>query len=136
MTIHLRVGNRIWEVGRGDLLHAFCSTVSYHLEPDGWGSRFPRLMQEFYQGRIATAHAREAQAELRTVQQELKRYPPLEVIRDIANRTAAPPWRDQISPIITDLSGYFVTSDGRDLIAVIETALCRPEQVGGELMIQ
>lgn len=43
------------------------------------------------------------------------------MIWDIDDRDAQPPWGDNISPEITNLSNYFVTSDGRDLFeAVVE----------------
>lgn len=136
MAVHLRVGNRIWEVGTGDLLHAFFSTVSYHLEPNGWGARFPVLMKSLYQGRLEAAEAEAALNELGTIQAELKAYPPSQVIWDIENLAARPPWGDNISQDITDLSNYFVTSDGRDLIEVMRMALERLQKAGGTLTIE
>lgn len=136
MAIHLRVGNRIWEVGAGDFLHAFFSTVSYHLEPGGWGSRFPVLMKSLYQGRLEAGKAGAALDELNVAQAELRSYPPSQVIWDIENLSAKPPWGDRISPAITDLSNYFVTSDGRDLIEVIRMALLRLQKTGGTLTIE
>ena len=41
MSLDIRVGGGAWPLGSGDFVHAFFSTVSYHLETDGWGSRFP-----------------------------------------------------------------------------------------------
>lgn len=136
MALYLRVGNRIWEVGTGDFLHAFFSTISYHLEPAGWGSRFPTLMRELYAGSLNADSADAALAELQTVREELKAFSPDQVIWDIENLEARPPWGDFISPEITDLSNYFVTSDGRDLISVMETALQRLKKAGGTLTIE
>lgn len=136
MDIHLRVGNRIWEVGKADFLHAFFSTVSYHLEPGGWGSRFPKLMHELHKGKLEAPSVDEALRELETVRIELVKYPSTDVIWDIENRAAAPPWGNNISLEITDLSNYFVTSDGRDLISVIAMALQRLKKAGGALTVQ
>ncbi|EAL9047452.1 hypothetical protein NUE13_001983, partial [Campylobacter coli] len=45
--------NDLWyEIGNGDFLHAFFSNVAYHLEKGNWGSRFPILMNEVYQGEL------------------------------------------------------------------------------------
>lgn len=38
---------------------------------------------------------------------------------DIEDLKKQPPWSNNISEDITDLSNYFVTSDGRDLISAI-----------------
>ena len=42
---------------------------------------------------------------------------------DIEDISKQPPWGKNISSDITDLSNYFITSDGRDLISVILMAL-------------
>ena len=41
-----------YTVGSGDFLHSFFSTVAYNLEDKRWGSRFPHLMNELYQGKL------------------------------------------------------------------------------------
>ena len=45
------------------------------------------------------------------------------VIWDAEDLSLTPPWGNNISSDITDLSNYFVTSDGRDLISVLNEAL-------------
>ncbi len=123
MAVGLEVGNLYWEIGDPDFVHAFFSTISYHLEPDGWGSRFPVVLGELYQGELAPAAAGAARAELWRAQEELAQYPPSEVVWDIEDAGSAPPWGNNISPDITNLANYFVTSDGRDLFEVLDEAL-------------
>ncbi|MHB8064561.1 MAG: Imm70 family immunity protein, partial [Ruminiclostridium sp.] len=53
------------------------------------------------------------------VKENLKKFPPSDVIWDIDDMSKNPPWGSNISSDITDLSNYFVTSDGRDLITII-----------------
>ncbi len=48
---------------------------------------------------------------------------PTESSGDNEDLQAKPPWGTNISPEITDLSNYFVTSDGRDLFEVLSEAL-------------
>jgi hypothetical protein len=50
------------------------------------------------------------------------------VVWDIDNPEARPPWGDDISSDITDLSNYFVTSDGRDLFEVLDEAMSALER--------
>jgi hypothetical protein len=40
------VKNTMWTGGEAFWLHSFFSTIAYKLERDGWGSRFPALMNE------------------------------------------------------------------------------------------
>ncbi|MDX1527868.1 MAG: immunity 70 family protein [Gammaproteobacteria bacterium] len=119
MGVGLRVGNITTEVGTGDFLHAFFSTVSFHLERDGWGSRFPELFNELYQGDLPPEHCDKVLADLETIKSELASLEPGQVVWDIDNLEAQPPWGDHISEEITSLANYFVTSGGRDLFEVL-----------------
>ena len=61
--------------------------------------------------------------ELETIQKELERINPDQVVWDKEDRSKMPPWGDNISPDIKALSDYFVTSSGKNLISVIKRAL-------------
>jgi hypothetical protein len=123
MTIYLDLGNVSDEVGTPDFFHAFFSTVSGNLEPAGWGSRFPVLLRELYKGELGKANAQKARMELAQIQTEMRGLAPERVIWDFEDRSKRPPWGNDISSDITDLSNYFVTSTGRDLIDVIGQCL-------------
>lgn len=116
MTVGIELGSAIEEIGAPDFFHAFFSTISGNLEPDGWGSRFPALINELYRGELAQRDASLALTELEIVRRELAGLPVDRLIWDIEDRTRAPPWGNRIAETITDLSNYFVTSTGRDLI--------------------
>jgi 2,3-bisphosphoglycerate-dependent phosphoglycerate mutase len=136
MTIGFRVGSIVDEVGTQDFLHAFFSTISYHLEPQGWGSRFPELINELYQGKLDAPKAQKVAGDVLTIKAELKKHRPDEVIWDIENLNAKPPWGEKISPEITDLSNYFVTSTGRDLFDVLNECLAALSRSRGSLTIE
>ena len=123
MTIYLDLGNVSNEVGTPDFFHAFFSTISGNLEPAGWGSRFPILLRELYKGELGNVRAAQARIELAQIRTEMSSLPPDRVIWDLADRSKRPPWGDDISSDVTDLSNYFVTSAGRDLIDVIAECL-------------
>ena len=50
---------------------------------------------------------------------------PQKVIWDIEDLSQQPPWGNDISEDITDLSNYFVTSEGEDLFDVLFKAFGR-----------
>ena len=131
MTIGIQLGSIIDEVGTPAFLHAFFSTISGNLEPQGWGSRFPALLSKLYSGRLDASDATKARAELRIITDELTRLPPDRVIWDVEDRSARPLWGDNIAPDITSLANYFVTSTGRDLIQLLDEVLEEQERSGG-----
>ena len=118
-----------YEVGSGDFLHSFFSTVAVNLENGKWGSRFPVIMNELYQGKISSRKVEKAIKEVETIKSELKNYPPSKVVWDIEDLSKLPPWGDDIDEEITDLSNYFVTSDGEDFIEVFMQALNQAKEM-------
>ena len=122
MAVGLVVDFYWYQVGTDSFLHSFFSTVAYNLEAGNWGSRFPVLMKEFYNGELKNNRIIEALAELDVVSKELKRFSPDKVVWDIEDLSKQPPWGNNISSEITDLSNYFVTSDGENLITIIRHA--------------
>jgi hypothetical protein len=135
MTVGIKVGNVVTEIGTGSFLHSFFSTVSYHLEPKGWGSAYPVMMKKLYQGQLDAEDADEALAETKAIQQALEQFKPEQVIWDIEDLEKKPPWGDNISAHITSLANYFVTSTGRDLIGAFIENLDFLRTNGGKLTI-
>ncbi len=135
VAVAFRVGNLQWEVGASGFLNAFFSTISYRLEPDGFGTRFPTLMRHLYRGSLTADLTHPALRELADARDELRAFPPEQVIWDLEDPAARPPWGSNISVEITDLANYFVTSDGRDLINVLHDALAASQQSGQPLRI-
>lgn len=52
MTIGIKLGQITDEIGSSDFFHSFFSTIAGNLEPEGWGSRFPTMMNTFYAGKL------------------------------------------------------------------------------------
>ena len=123
MAVGIKVGNIIDEIGTSDFFHAFFSTVSANLESKGWGTRFPNVLGELYQGHVDTKLVKSAISELNKIQSELAELKPDKLVWDIENPNKQPPWGTDISPEITSLSNYFITSTGRDLILILMEAL-------------
>lgn len=135
MTVGFRLGSITDEVGAPDFLHAFFSTVSVNLEPEGWASRFPLLLGRFHSGALEPQYASDALKELAAIQVELRRLPIEALVWDVDDSTKSPPWGDNISADITDLSNYFVTSTGRDLIELLFECLDELKTSDGSLEI-
>jgi hypothetical protein len=116
------VGRDRFELGEPAFLKAFFSTILERLEGREWGRHFPVLMRRFYYGRLSHDHAAAAAAELNTAREQLAAFKPADLVWDFEDRKLQPPWGDKISPHITSLGNYFVTSDGKDLLDVLQQA--------------
>ena len=93
-------------------------------------------MNELYQGVLPAEHLAAGAAELTRIKQELVQFTPDQIIWDIDDRSLTPPWGDNISEDITDLSNYFVTSEGKDFLTVFAAALDKAQERNAPLKIQ
>jgi hypothetical protein len=130
MGVRVTAGDDEWELGTADFVHAFFSTVAARLEPRGWGMRFQALMNDLYAGRVG-----EAAGELSDIRVAFGDRPPGDVVWSFEDRSARPPWGDDISPETTTLADYFVTSDGRDLFDVLGEAFAAAAETGTDVRI-
>jgi hypothetical protein len=136
MAVAVTVGSISDELGAPSFVHSFFSTVSAHCEPEGWGTRFPHLMKELYQGRVAHRDALLALGELRQAKATLSSLPPSSVVWEIEDRQSKPPWGDNIAPAITSLGNYFVSSTGRDVFGILEEALAASAEEQHDAILQ
>lgn len=136
MAVGLKVDFLWYPIGTGDFVHSFFSTICYHLEQQTWGSRFPYVMNNLYQGTLDYQDVDNALHEILVIQEELKSFSPKEIIWDIEDLSKQPPWGNEISPDITDLSNYFVTCDGEDLFDEILKALKESKTEQQDIMLE
>ncbi|WP_281884457.1 immunity 70 family protein [Paenibacillus sp. YYML68] len=115
MAVGFKAGLLWYPVGQSDFLHSFFSTISYHLEPQGWGTRYPYLMNQLYYSKVHHKNLQLLLSEVVEVREKLKDYSPSQAIWDIEDLSKQPPWGNDISEEITSLENYFVTYDGKDL---------------------
>lgn len=135
MAVGIKLGSITDEIGTSDFFSAFFSTVSGNLEPQGWGTRFPTLMKKLYVGDLQRTDADVALKELDDISGELATLPTGNVIWDIDDRRKMPPWGGNIADTITDLSNYFVTSTGRDLIDMLREVLVELRDTAGVVKV-
>jgi len=119
MSVGIKLGSIIDELGSSSFLNSFFSTLVGLLENNVRGSRYPVISLEFYQGRISVENLEQAVIELQSIQEELSKHPPSAVIWDTEDLTSSPPWKSNISTDITSMANYFISSTGRDLFAIL-----------------
>lgn len=136
MAVGFNVRFYWYQIGHGEFLYSFFSSVAYNLENGDWGSRFPVIMNDLYQGKIKREDVDDAIEELNVIRKELRAFSPDKVIWDIEDLSKQPPWGSDISKDITDLSNYFVTSDGKDFLSVFLHALEKAKEINCEMEIR
>ena len=119
MGVGIKTGNMTTELGGSDFLHSFFSTISYHLEPNGWGTKYPVVLDRLYNEGIEVQQVPFAITEFKEIQQLLGALSPDNVVWDIDDLNLSPPWGCNISSSITNLSNYFVTSGGKNIFSVL-----------------
>lgn len=123
MSVTLTAGAATWEAGSTGELHALFSTIGHRLEPAGWGSRFPTLMNELYQDHLRAEAVPAARAEFARARDELTALPPAAVVWDIEDLSKRPPDGETVGPGIDTLADFFFTNDGEPLVDVLDQAL-------------
>lgn len=136
MAVGFKVKYYWYQVGHSDFLHSFFSTISYHLEQDGWGTEYPILLNDLYSGKLENKKIDSAVEELIVIKLKLQQYDPSQVIWDIEDLSKQPPWGDYISEDISDLSNYFITSEGEDLIDMLMKALEMGRKTNSDIYIE
>jgi hypothetical protein len=125
-----------YEVGHGEFLHSFFSTISYHLEKDGWGTRYPLIMNDLYHGKLKWTDVPKVRKDLKEIEEQFLRMPPEKVIWDIEDLSKTPPWGDKISPKVTSLGNYFATSEGKTFFEVLYDVLEVAEEEKCDISIE
>lgn len=133
--VAFRVGPIAYPVGRADFLGSFFDTVAVRLEAGVRGGSYPTLAALYSDGELSPEHAEQARSELRDAAEALRSFTPADVVWDIDDSTRRPPWGDDIAPTIQTLADYHVTSDGRQLIGVLDRALDAAARVAQPLRI-
>lgn len=107
----------IWtEVGESDFLHAFFSTISFHLESNKWGSRYPYLLKKLYYEGLDSQEIPQALEELKEIQTKFSTMEPNEIIWDAEDILKEPPKLFFKDKQVSNLSECFITVGGKNLI--------------------
>lgn len=123
MTAGVLVDCFFYEVGKGDFLHSFFSTISHHLEREGWGSTYPYLLKDLYHDTLRWTDAAKARAEAQDIESKLSLLKADQIVWDIEDLSKLPPWGDVINPQVTNLANYFATPEGHTFFEVLYKAL-------------
>ncbi|WIY63089.1 Imm70 family immunity protein [Bacillus arachidis] len=124
-----------YQAGHPDFVHSFFSTISYHCEPDGWGTKYPLLMKDLYFENLKWENASKALKNVEEIRETLSKIPPSEVIWDIEDITKRPPYGDKIPANITNLAEYHTTERGTEFLTLLTNSLKDSEKTKMDVII-
>lgn len=136
MATGLKVKFNWYQIGGADFLYSFFSTVACNIENNAWGSRFPVCMHDLHLGEVLFDKLTFVEDELETIKKELEKLPVDKLVWDREDLTKLPPWGTNISPDIKNLSDYFVTSGGENLLDVFFAAIHKAKELKANLEIK
>lgn len=92
-------------------------------------------MIDLYQGKVDVDKLQFVEQELQTIRNELSLLPVNKLIWNIDDLSKMPPWGTNISKDIRNLSDYYVTSDGNNLLDVLFKAINKAKELKSYLEI-
>lgn len=118
-------GRRIVDVGAGNIWKSVYSTVISCL---GRKRKDFQLAYSFLEtGNCDGKNGYMVARQINLIRDELSRYAPDKAVYDIDNLQITPPWKGNISPVVTSCANFFTTADGKDLFYEIVSILCYAE---------
>jgi 2,3-bisphosphoglycerate-dependent phosphoglycerate mutase len=116
-------------------VQAFFATVTYRLEPQGRGSRFPIVMNRLYAGGLDESDLLAAGAELDAIAAELRRIHAGKAIGSLDNLE---PFSVR-APLVNERAGslfdYFVAAGGTPLVVALRSAVEQARVAGSPLKL-
>jgi len=112
----ITIRNISFDVGYVEITKSLFYSIAHHLERRDWGSKYPVIMKELYYDGIEIEHLEQGLKEIKEIKEKLKEYAPEQIVWDYEDLTVTPPWGNNISQDIINLSNYFRTEDGVESI--------------------
>ncbi|BBA92788.1 hypothetical protein SR187_5915 [Streptococcus ruminantium] len=79
-------------------------------------------MKNLYSGQLAVEQISQASVELEQIEREFQVLSPDKVIWDANDLSKTPPWGDNISTDVKNLSDYYLTSSGDNIFTTFKNA--------------
>ncbi len=123
MKTQLSVGKTSIPWAEQAVSEAFFATISYRLEPQGRGAKFPVLLGDWRESELSPLHLAKAKEELVQIEKELRQMPVDKVIADLANLSTFQGQRFSLNSNAPDVYHYFVNAQGKPLVQILSEAL-------------
>lgn len=104
------------EIAPDHILRALFATISYRLEPGGWATRFPAVLDYLQQGSLDANRAEQALVELGQIETELRSLSRDRVVWSMDDLRVRNDSKQPVNHNAKNVFDYFVARDGKPLI--------------------
>lgn len=119
MSVGFRTSGIWTEIGESEFLHAFFSTICFHLESCNWGSKYPYLLKNLYYDKLEAKDAGHALNELKEIRTKLSTLDIKDVIWDIEELAKKPPTSFISNLKAPNLSECFISVGGKNIFNLL-----------------
>jgi len=123
ISLFIRVSCFGFSLGAAESLESLLATIAYNLENRKWGSKYPIIMNDFYNGLIKKEQIEDALKELDTIESGLSKIKADQVVWVKCKELRHPSIVNNINQYATNLAVYFKNPDGVNMITLIRNAL-------------
>jgi len=135
MSVFISVGCFGHSVGTTECMESIFETIAYNLENRKWGSRFPIIMNEFYNEKLKVEHIDSALNELDIIEKELKKIKIDQVVWVKCKELRHPAIVHNINQYATNLADYFINCDGENMFKLIRYTMERGRRLKKDVVI-
>lgn len=118
----LRVGTETFDLGPPLIVEGLFATITYRLEPNGRGSRFPTVMNRLYAGRLEPSDVAAASRELEEIDTGLALLPSDRTVWSLTDLRRRDDRRLPVNRAAHNARDYFVAGDGLPLVTTLRAA--------------
>lgn len=104
------------DIAPDQIMRAVSATISYRLEPNGWASRFPAVLDLLQERRLEASRADQALIELGQIEAELRALPPGRVVWSLDDLRVRNDSKQPVNRSAKNIYDYFVASDGTPVV--------------------
>jgi len=120
----LSVGSQTYDLGPPMVIDGLFATITYRLELDGRGTRFPIVMRRLYgAGHMNASDAASASLELQEIESGLATLLPDRAVWSLSDLRRRDDSQFPVNHGASNVRDYFVGEDGRPILAAIHEAV-------------
>lgn len=110
-------GKKSVDIGGSDIWFSIYSTAVASFEHNE--KKVSMAIKFMEEGKCSGIDGYEIGRQFNLIRDEFAKIPPEQAVYDINDRKRQPPWKGNISPVITSCANLYTTSDGLDLFSEV-----------------
>ncbi len=123
-----------YHIGRADALYSLFSTICLRLEDGKWGSKYPYIMNDLYNGKLEGKFVDVAITEVKKIKEGLKKLSFEDVVWDIEDLSMEAKFVYDVSDK-SSLLNFYINADRDNFIELLQKALEKSKKLDLDLRL-